>query len=664
MRTAALRWILLIVAAGTVMPAGATAEPSSQPASAAAAGLDVGTYHACAVLPDASVRCWGYGGDGALGYANLDTIGDDEVPAAAGPVDLGAGRTAAALSAGFVHTCALLDNAAVRCWGFGADGRLGYGNTASIGDDEAPGSVGPVKLGEGRTAKAITTGGAHSCALLDDNRVRCWGSGFNGQLGYGNLLNIGNDETPDTVGPVKLGEGRTARAITAGDSHTCALLDDGAVRCWGFGANGQLGYGNADSIGDNETPDTVAPVKLGPLRAIALSAGAFHTCALLENGAVRCWGYGGSGRLGYGNSNSIGDDETPDTVAPIDLGPGHIAVAISAGADHTCAVLDDGTVRCWGFGGNGRLGYANKRSIGDNETPGSVGPVDLGPGRTAVAISAGGDSTCARLDDGGVRCWGEGANGRLGSCGFDAIGDDETPGSAGPLDLGVPGSPGARCAPAPATPSASPSGAPSGAASPAVPFAPMPGQRTPPPPGVRIPSLALVAALATQKRRATALRTCLRDIGRHAAPGEHRRGSRRASASRKMIRRASRRRDCLKRHGRAPGRVTIVEAKATGRHTITLTFPAAGTEHSRAPAAHSYMIKQSRRPIRSAGDFRRADALCRGTCSFKVSDVGAKITLTVTDLRRRSTYYYAVAARDNVSARTGQRSKTVTVQTR
>jgi len=265
------------------------------------------------------MRCWGYGGDGALGYSNRATIGDDEPPKAAGPVDLGPGRSAAAISAGSVHTCAVQDDAEVRCWGFGGDGRLGYANIRSIGDDETPGSVGPVDLGAGRTAKAVTTGGAHSCAVLDNDAVRCWGNGFNGQLGYGSLQNIGNDEVPGSIGPVKLGSGRTAKAITAGVAHTCALLDDGAVRCWGLGSNGQLGYGDTATIGDDETPETAGPVGLGSLRAVAISAGSFHTCALISDGTVRCWGFGGNGRLGYGNTDSIGDDERPDTVRPVDF---------------------------------------------------------------------------------------------------------------------------------------------------------------------------------------------------------------------------------------------------------------------------------------------------------------------------------------------------------
>jgi alpha-tubulin suppressor-like RCC1 family protein len=671
-----LRWLLAIIAAWCLLPPAATAEQSSQPSSTASAGLDVGRYHACAPLPDARIRCWGYGGDGSLGYGNRDTIGDDETPAAAGPVDLGAGRTVVAFSAGDVHSCAVLDGGDVRCWGFSGDGRLGYGNATPIGDDEAPGSAGPVDFGDGHTAKAITAGGAHSCAVLDDDTVRCWGYGFDGRLGYAGVdprddrsSSIGDNETPAAVGPVNLGMGRTARAVTAGRFHTCALLDDGAVRCWGLGSSGQLGYGNVDTIGDNETPDTpVDPVKLGPAPAVALSAGAFHTCALLADGKVRCWGFGGNGRLGYGNTDSIGDSEPVDSGNPVDLGPRR-AVAISAGGDHTCAVLDDGTVRCWGFGANGRLGYANKASIGDNETPGSAGPVDLGAGRTAVAISVGGDSTCARLDDGGVRCWGEGGSGRLGYCSTSAIGDDETPGSVGPVDLGVPGSRGAGCASPPEPPSAP---APGLAAVPA-PSGPAPGPSTPPRPSsspsvVRVPSLASVAGLAGQKRRATALGSCLRGVARRAS--DQRRRARRVPArkragARRQITRlaASRRRGCLKRHGRTPGRVTTLAAKAASSRRLTLTFRATGTEFSKPPAARRYVIKQSRRPIRSARDFRRADALCRGTCSFRVSDVGAKVTLTVTDLRRRSTYYYAVVARDNVSARIGRRSKSVRVRT-
>ncbi|MEQ9229032.1 MAG: RCC1 domain-containing protein, partial [Parvibaculum sp.] len=100
-------------------------------------------------------------------------------------------------------------------------------------------------------------------------------------------------ESPASVGPVDLGPGRTATAISAGGGHTCAVLDTGQLRCWGFGAFGQLGYADTDNIGDDETPASVAPVDLGPGRmALAISADALHTCAILDSGRLRCWGFG------------------------------------------------------------------------------------------------------------------------------------------------------------------------------------------------------------------------------------------------------------------------------------------------------------------------------------------------------------------------------------
>jgi len=602
----------LLAGAGVALPAGAAAEQASQPTSAAAGQLDASggaddsSGHTCA-LTDAKLRCWGFGGGGRLGYANANTIGDDETPGAVAPVDLGPGRSAGAISAGAFHTCGLLDDGSVSCWGFGAEGRLGYGNTDTIGDDETPGSAGPVKLGAGGPAVAISAGGGHTCVVLMDGNVRCWGFGGDGRLGYGDSKNIGDDETPDKAGPVDLGTGRTAKAISAGGDHTCGLLDDGSVRCWGFGSNGQLGYGNPDTIGNDEKPGSVGPVELGKDRkATAISAGDGHTCALLDDGSVRCWGYGGNGRLGYGNTDTIGDNEAPGSVGPVDLGGK--ATAISAGDNYSCAVLDDGSVRCWGFGGDGRLGYGNTLDVGDNEPPGSVGPVDLGPGRKAVAISAGGRHTCARLDDGGIRCWGDAATGRLGYCNANDIGDDEAPGSVGPVNVSgssacpvaaaPPGSGGGGASPAPggAAPAAPPAAGP--APRPAVSFA------------ERLRAL-YRRAVAAQAARKRGLAGCYAKVRAHARREQRslRRlhSSRRRSRARRHVKRhlAQGRRTCRKRYGRTPGRVTHLSARAASRSKVVLSFRASGTAASRPPAARSYVIKQSRKPIRSSRDFRR-----------------------------------------------------------
>jgi alpha-tubulin suppressor-like RCC1 family protein len=618
-------WISLLLAAVAVaLPAGATADQSSQPSSPLAGTITAGDQHSCAVI-SAAAHCWGFNGDGQLGYGNTLTVGDNETPGVAGAIDFGAGRTVTAITAGSGHTCALLDDATAHCWGLGGNGRLGYGNTNSIGDDEPANSAGAINFGAGHTVKAISAGDSHTCAILDDGTVRCWGYAAAGQLGYGNTFDVSD---PSTVGAVALG-GVKATAITAGGSHTCALLEDATVRCWGYGPYGQLGNGdnvtagpgqNADTInniGDNELPTAKPPVSLGLGRtATAISAGNAHTCALLNGGDVRCWGYNGYGQLGYGNTSYIGDDETPGSVGPVALGG--VATAITAGGQHSCAVLAGGDVRCWGGASFGQPGYGNQTIIGDDEDPDTVGPVQIGA--PALAIDAGRLHTCVLLDTTGVRCWGYGAGGRLGYCSLHTIGDNEVPGSVGPVDLGTSG---AGCPPAPGSGSSPP------------PSEDAPAGDEPPDPK------------SAEAARARQLRACLR------------RAKARPQAARKRARRA-----CLKRYGRTPSRVRHLRLAFRSRTRIVLTFAASGSDRRREPPARSYVVKQSLHSIRRGRDFDRAPTLCAGFCRFTPARVGAKIKLTVTGLEPGTTYFFAVVARDNVSHRRGPRSPTVRVKTK
>ena len=671
-------WLALALVAAGAAPA-AWAEQATQPGSVAAGQTTTGRYHSCA-LTAGTVRCWGYGGNGQLGYGDTRSIGDDEVPRAAGPVSLGAGRTAVAISAGDVHTCALLDDGSVRCWGFGANGRLGYGSAlgerVAIGDDETPASIGPVNLGQGRTAKAITAGDGHTCVILDDDRVRCWGYGYDGRLGYDSTDTVGDDEPPSAAGPIDFGAIDTVKAISAGNAHNCAILTDDTVRCWGYGGAGRLGYGDAECLpippgqtieGSSVCPvdvgrgcwqilhmmrpatcdpspaapstSNMGPVNLGAGRtARAIAAGQFHTCAVLDDGNVRCWGSGGSGRLGYGNESTVGDTQTPDTAGPVSLGSGRTAKAITAGGEHTCAVLDDEGVRCWGTGAYGQLGYGSTLPVGVTNVPGDAGPVDLGAGRSARAITAGEQHTCARLDDGTVRCWGRASHGRVGYCSLRHVGDNEAPGAVGPVDLG---SGGAQCSAAG-------------------------GSRTTPPPGA---GTYAVDPSVAQAARLRSLRGCLARVKRHSRREMRRarrlsgRGRARAIGHARRHRRVLRRR-CIKAHGRTPGRVTGLTARPVGRRKIVLTFRAPGTDGASPPAARTYLIKQSLRPIRTERDFSRAPSLCRGRCSFGITRVGTRLEQIVTGVRRGTLIYFAVKARDNVSKRTGPRSGTVKARAR
>lgn len=421
---------VLAAALALIVPMPAAGETASTTVRPAQAGyLDLGEEHTCAILADRSLRCWGAGLAGRLGNGS---DADILLAAAAPAVDLGPGRSARAVAAGDFHNCAILDDRSVRCWGFGQNGRLGYSSTLNV---YSPAAAGPVNLGAG--AVAITAGASHTCAILDGGSVRCWGNGGSGRLGYGNLASVGDDEVPAAVGPVDLGPGRTARAIAAGDFHTCAILDDGSLRCWGFGDSGQLGYGNTEEVGDTETPGQVGPVPLPAGRVVrAVAGGTGHTCAILDDATVRCWGFGANGRLGYGSADTL-----TSVGGPVAIGPGRSATGIAVADAHTCATLDDGTVRCWGFGGGGRLGYQTSASVGatPGTTPDTAGPVAVGAGRVTRALSAGYGHSCALLDDGTVRCWGLGAAGRLGYGDATQVAGDgfPVPAAKGPVPLGA-----------------------------------------------------------------------------------------------------------------------------------------------------------------------------------------------------------------------------------
>ena len=150
-----------------------------------------------------------------------------------------------------------------------------------------------------------------------------------------------------------------------------------------------------------------------------ISSGHFTTNVILSDGSVKAWGYNQFGALGQGNTDNIGDEsgEMGNDLSSIDLGTGRTAVAIAAGQYHTAAILDNGQVKAWGRNFEGQLGQGNTDHLGDgaNEMGDNLTAVDLGTGRTAVAIAAGEFVTAVILDDGSVKVWGSNAYGQLGS---------------------------------------------------------------------------------------------------------------------------------------------------------------------------------------------------------------------------------------------------------
>ena len=349
------------------------------PVPSEARDIAVGDNHACAVLKTGKMVCWGYNASGELGTGNnINSATPVEV-------DWGEGESVVTLNAGSSHTCALLNDNTIQCWGSNLSGQLGDDGTSAYRNVPVE-----VDLGEGRTAVGISLGYFHTCALLDDGSLVCWGNNLSGQVGDGNS---GNNLRPT---PVNLGSGVKARAVSAGRHHTCAILDDGKIVCWGGNGSGELG--------DGSTTDRLAPVQVNlasQRTATAITSGSKHVCAILDDGSLVCWGENDFGQLG--------DGTTTNRNAPVAVDTGDKNVVnISAGENHTCALLDDNSVVCWGVNLRGQLG---DETIVNKSEPTAV---NLGMG-VVSAIDGGESSTCALFKDGSVACWGNNQHGQLGT---------------------------------------------------------------------------------------------------------------------------------------------------------------------------------------------------------------------------------------------------------
>lgn len=404
--------------------------------------LSSGSAHSCALLAGERIKCWGANGSGNLGQGDIQSrgIAANQMGVALPQVNLGTGILAAGVATGGQHTCALSGSGFVKCWGANGVGQLGLGHTEGRGD--APGEMGDalsfLDLGMNAVATAVATGGNHTCALLSGGVVKCWGANESGQLGRGDTAHRGDqaNEMGGFLQAASLGTNKVAAAIAAGSAHTCAVLTDGLVKCWGANIHGQLGQGDDVARGDvgGEMGDTLLPVNLGTGKtATAVTAGIGHTCALLNDSSVKCWGWNGNGQLGLGDQADRGDDldEMGDFLPAVDLGVGKTATSVAAGGYHTCVLLSDDSVKCWGYNNYGQLGLGDTldRADGPGEMGDSLGSVDLGTSKQGVVVTAGQSYSCAILDDGSAKCWGANLDGQLG------LGDTLNRGS-GPAQMG------------------------------------------------------------------------------------------------------------------------------------------------------------------------------------------------------------------------------------
>ena len=353
---------------------------------------------------------------------------------ASGASPLAAAGGVSAVAAGSAHTCAISASGGVLCWGSNAYGQLGDGTTADhltptavIGLQDAIaiaagqrhtcavttggaavcwGDNSQGQLGDGKSCgeicaqpvavtglssgvEAVATGLLHSCALTGAGDVRCWGNNLHGQVGNNQV------GTSVNVPAAAVSLEADAGSIGAGDWHSCAVTDAGAAKCWGENLHGQIGNG---VFGVNQ-PIPASVIGLGG-SAVGIAGGERHTCAVMSSGAVACWGRNDFGQLGTGSSGPI--QTTPVDVAGLQA----TASEVAAGGNHNCAVAAGGSVWCWGSNASGELG--------DGTTITRPAPVEVAGLTDTLAVAGGLSHTCA-LDVGAtLSCWGNNADGQLG----------------------------------------------------------------------------------------------------------------------------------------------------------------------------------------------------------------------------------------------------------
>ena len=381
----------------------------------------------CALTSAPEVICWGVNSVGQLGLGDSEYRGDDagETGRALLPIDLGTDASPTKVVAGGNHACVLLEGGDVKCWGLNSSGQLGLEDGDSRGDhpDEMGDALPVVNLGTDVTVTDISAGERHTCALLDTGDVKCWGNSLSGQLGLGTTDRVGMNpgEMGDALPAVDLGTGATVAQISAGGYHSCALLNTGDVKCWGQNFAGELGLGDADNRGDvpGEMGNALPAIDLGTdVTVTQIAAGFFHTCALLDTGDVKCWGLNTDGQLGLGDTVYRGRSagQMGDALPIVDFG-GKTARFLSTSGLHTCALLSDDDVKCWGESTYGQVGIPGVNSWGDRESDMGAGhpAVPLSAYGTVQSISAGWQHTCVVVGEwGDVKCWGQNTYGKLG----------------------------------------------------------------------------------------------------------------------------------------------------------------------------------------------------------------------------------------------------------
>jgi prepilin-type N-terminal cleavage/methylation domain-containing protein len=353
---------------------------------------------ACSVASDSLVYCWGLNSVGQLG--NNSTT-NSFVPVAADTSGVLSGKTIKSVMAESWYACAIASDDLAYCWGQNTYGQLGNNLTT---DSHVPVAVDTSGALSGKTVKAMTSGGSHTCAIASDDLAYCWGLNTSGQLGNNSTTNSPVPVAVDTSGVLS---GKTIKAISAGGMNACVIASDDNAYCWGPGGSGKLG--------NNSTSNTLVPVAVDTTGVLsgktvkALSTGTDFSCVIASDDNAYCWGWNIFGQLG---NNSTTNALVPVAVDTTGVLSGKTVKGLSSGSLHACALASDDQAYCWGLNSNGRLG---NNSTTSSSVPVAVSTAGVLSGKTVVSVSSGDAMNCAIASDNNAYCWGWNAYGQLGN---------------------------------------------------------------------------------------------------------------------------------------------------------------------------------------------------------------------------------------------------------
>lgn len=338
--------------------------------------LAVGYSHSC-VVENGTVKCWGANSSQQLGSkkgVNYST-----------PLKVDITGTVKSVVVGDGNSCAIIDDGTVQCWGENWAGQIGDGTSSEVsGPSEVMNLSGKVKqlIIENRSI----------CALINDGTVQCWGYNYFGLAGRN------PDDVTDVTIPNNIeGFSGAVKSLSDGNNSLCALIEDGTVQCWGYNGEKQLGS-NANTTRSNGIPYSSTPLTISGLNNVIKLDG---SCALTEVGEVFCWG--------DNSSHQLANASLTESATPIKIALSGKATDVVYSYITPCALIEDGTVQCWGDNHYGQVGDGTAGNFVD--TPSFVSGLSGKVKNLAMGVYG----RCAVIEDGTVQCWGNNRSGQLGN---------------------------------------------------------------------------------------------------------------------------------------------------------------------------------------------------------------------------------------------------------